>query len=276
MPIVGRGNNTYLLLTGISVTNKVALGPRVELLPAICATPTDVLATITKTKAELAIAMLFLPLTRSQLHVSARNPRELAATAWNAQWDCVLLSALFDRDVVCNLQSDTPANEIGLQTSLVVTNRHLRGMNDSPERQLANEDEKWLQNHIVTARNLLEDTAFQTAVHCLASYRWHPHPRTQLALIWSGIEALFGVDTEIVFRVSLYTSKFLAPDDEHERLSIFKNVKHLYKQRSAAVHGSKMKGNTPAAILESADLLLRLIRRCIESNSLPDPEILAP
>ena len=45
MPIIGRGNDTYLLLTGIALTNKVTLGPRVELLPAICATPTDVLAT---------------------------------------------------------------------------------------------------------------------------------------------------------------------------------------------------------------------------------------
>lgn len=154
MPIVGHGTETYLLLTGIAVTNKVALGPRVELLPATCATSTDVLAAITKTDVELAIAMLFLPLTHSQLHVTADDPRQLAATAWNAQWDCILLSALFDRDVVCNLQSDTPANEIALQTSLVVTNRHLRGINDSPKRQLTKEDENWLQSHFVIAKEL--------------------------------------------------------------------------------------------------------------------------
>lgn len=56
----------------------------------------------------------------------------------------------------------------------------------------------------------------------------------------------------------------------------FANVKRLYKQRSAAVHGSKMKGDAQAAIRESADLLLRLIKRCIENKSLPDLDTLAP
>src|SRR5262245_10181110 len=112
MPIVGRGNETYLLLTGITVTNKVPLDHHVELLPATCTPPAHIPAKITKTDFEFAVAMLFLPLIKSQLHVTAENPRQLAAVAWNAQWDCVLLSALFDRDVVCNLQSDTPANEI--------------------------------------------------------------------------------------------------------------------------------------------------------------------
>src|SRR5258705_4477790 len=156
MPIVGHGHESYFLLTGISVTNKVPLGRHVELQPATCAPSTDILAKITKTDFDFAIAMMFLPLIRSQLHVTAEHPRQLAAVAWNAQWDCVLLSALFDRDVVCNLQSDTPASEIGSDTLLVVTNRHLRGINDSSERQLSEADENWLQTHFVSARNLLK------------------------------------------------------------------------------------------------------------------------
>ena len=31
----------------------------------------------------------------------------------------------------------------------------------------------------------------------MASYRWHSVPRVQLAVIWSGIESLFNVNTEV-------------------------------------------------------------------------------
>ena len=127
-----------------------------------------------------------------------------------------------------------------------------------------------------TARTLLEKNAFQTAVHSLASYHWHPHPRTQLALIWSGIEALFGIDSELAFRISLYTARFLAPSDGSERSTVFASVKQLYKLRSKAVHGSDMKGDLQRAVEESADLLRRLVRRCIENNQLPPVEALAP
>jgi len=276
MVVIGHGNETYLLLTGISANNRVPLGSHIELLPAICSVTPEQLAAIMKTPFEYAISLLVTPLIRSQLHLAAQNPKELAVLGWSAQWDCLLLSALFDRDVLWNLQSDQPANEIGLGTLLNVTNSHLSGINALPAYELTSDDEQWLQIHVGASRTLLADPMFQTAVHSLASFHWHPHPRTRLALIWSGIEALFGVDSEVVFRVSLYTARFLAPDDESERTKIFADVKRLYKQRSAAVHGSKMKGDLQLAVQESANLLRRLIRRCIENNELPPVKTLAP
>ena len=98
----------------------------------------------------------------------------------------------------------------------------------------------------------------------------------QLAILWAGIEGLFEVNSEIVFRLSLYAARFLAPDNETERSQIFSDVKRLYKQRSAAVHGSKIKGDSNIGVEESARLLLRLIRKCIVCKSLPCIENLAP
>ena len=270
------GNETYLLLTGISANARVRLGPHIELLPAICQLSPDKLSEIVENDFDHAIAVLVAPLIRSQLHITAPNPEQLAVLAWNAQWDCLLLGALFDRDVLWNLQSDASADKIAPGTSLKVTNRHLSGVNDERVQQLTRDDETWLATHFETARTLLEKNAFQTAVHLLASYHWHPHPRTQLALIWSGIEALFGIDSELVFRISLYTARFLAPSDESERSKVFASVKQLYKLRSKAVHGSDMKGDLQRAVEESADLLRRLVRRCVENNQLPPVEALAP
>jgi hypothetical protein len=277
MPIIAKGTETYFLLTGIRTDSAVKLGPHTELLPATCHLTFDGFAEMMKESVyDFAIGLLLIPEIRSQLHVTADNQKELAHRAWNAQWDCLLLSALFDRTVLWNLQSDIPAEQISPGTALNVSNYHLSGFKASNERQLSTADKDWLEKHFEIARRLVKNPSFETAVHSLASFRWHPHPRTQLALIWSGIESLFRIDSEIVFRVSLYTARFLAPDDQVERLKVFSKVKQLYKQRSAAVHGSKMKGDSQLAVQESAELLGRLIRRCAEMNRLPDIDSLAP
>jgi hypothetical protein len=68
--------------------------------------------------------------------------------------------------------------------------------------------DKQLAANVVLLLRLLNEAAFQNAVHCLATYRWHSTAAPQLAIIWSGIEGLFGVDTEPSFRVSLYCARF--------------------------------------------------------------------
>lgn len=277
MAIVAKGTETYILVTGIQTDSSVKLGANTELLPATCHLDYDRFATMMKhSYIDFAVGLLVIPSVRSQLHVTADNAEELAIRAWNAQWDCLLLSGLFDQTVLWNVQSDIPAEKIDANTTLNITNYHLTGFHALSEYQLTTSDKEWLERHFGTARNLLSNPAFQTAAHSLATFRWHSHPRSQLALIWSGIEALFGIDSEIVFRVSLYTARFLASDDQAERLQLFSKVKQLYKQRSAAVHGAKMKGDIKTAVKQSSDLLGRLIRRCAEINRLPDTESLAP
>jgi hypothetical protein len=123
---------------------------------------------------------------------------------------------------------------------------------------------------------MLSKPAFMNAVHCLSSYRWHSLPRARLALIWAGIEGLFSIDSELVFRVSLYASRFLEPDDETTRRKLFKDIKGLYKQRSQAVHGSQLKGAGQESVQQSAALLLKLIQQCVAGNTLPDVDALAP
>ena len=277
MAVIGKGTETYLLLTGIQTDTPVKLGANTELLPATCHLGYDEFAGMMKhSYIDFAVGLLVIPSVRSQLHITADNAKELAVRAWNAQWDCLLLSAIFDQIVLWNVQSDIPAEKIDQSTSLNITNYRLTGFHALSEHQLTASDKEWLERYFETARNLLSNPAFQTAAHSLASFRWHSHPRSRLALIWSGIEALFGIDSEIVFRVSLYIARFLAPDDQIERSQLFAKVKQLYKQRSKAVHGSKMKGDMQRAVRESSDLLGRLIRRCAELNELPDTDSLAP
>ncbi len=205
----------------------------------------------------------------------AEGPKALAIVAWNSLWDAVLLSAIHDCEAICNFQCDRPAEEFSAECRFEITNYHLRGLTESVYK-ISDEEASWIENNFHTARTLLDKTEFQNAVHCLATYRWHVHPRARLALLWSGIEGLCNIESELVFRLSLYAARFLEPDNKDKMKTAFSNVKRLYKQRSAAVHGSRIKGEAGKAVEDSVQLLKTLLKRCIVVGDLPCVDALAP
>ena len=116
---------------------------------------------------------------------------------------------------------------------------------------------------------------FRDAVHCLSTYRWHPHPRTQLALLWSGIEGLFAIDYELSFRLGLYTARFLHPKNRDLQKRVFEEVKTLYRIRSKAVHGGKLKA-AQESVKKSTGILLKIVTKCAEYGHIPVIKDLVP
>lgn len=183
----------------------------------------------------------------------------------------MILSALFDCDAVVNFQSDTSAELLTSDSRLTVTNYNMRGSINSLYT-VTPEDINWLNTHFHNARHLLDVDRFSDAVSARSSYKWHPNPRAQLAVLWSGIEGLFDIQGETVFKLSLYVAKFLEPNDKERARLLLSSIKKLYKSRSSAVHGSKIKGDRNLLVSESSQLLERLLRRCIEIGSIPNIE----
>lgn len=275
MRISGNDQETFLYLNGIGVSRAIQLGQDIELLPANCSPKPDDIIRVSKSEVDIGVISIFLRQVRSQFRITAENPKALARLAWNSLWDAVLLSAMHDCEAICNFQCDRPAEEFNAKCRFEITNYHLRGFTKSVYG-ISDEEASWIEKNFHTARMLLDKTEFQNAVHCLATYRWHAHPRARLALLWSGVEGLFNIDSELVFRLSLYIARFLTPDNEEEMKTTFLNVKRLYKQRSAAVHGSRIKGEANKAVEESAQLLKTLLKRCIVAGELPCVKELAP
>jgi len=266
---------TYLYINGIEVTRPIRIGINTELLPAKCAYNKSVLESFSGSDISYGVALIFLPLVSGQLRISSDDPKDLIALAWNSLWDAVLLGALYDCDVSCNFQSNTAAADLRDESRVEITNYHLRGLNMKPYK-LTEKDSQWLADNFITARNLLDIPEFEHAVHCLSTYRWHTYPGARLGIIWSGIEGLFKIESEIVFRLSLYISRFLEPKSKRRREEIFKTVKALYKTRSAAIHGSKIKGDVAAGAKASSRLLRKLVYECIRIKSIPCTDDLAP
>ncbi|HRJ88997.1 MAG TPA: HEPN domain-containing protein [Pyrinomonadaceae bacterium] len=274
MLIRGNGKETYLLLHGLRVKRSIKLGDGLTVMPAKASILQAYIIDAASRGLEHTVAKIFLPIVHSQLHVVAADPKSVAVKAWNAIWDGMLLGALFDCGVECNLQSSAPVEELKKGDSLLVTNYNLRGFSLNIPKILTDKETEWVETHYSFARNLLDDWRFQNAVLALSSYRWHTHPRPRLAILWSGIEGLFEVDSEIVFRLSLYISRFLEPQSKKRRMEVFDHCKKLYGHRSKAVHGAKHKGDTTQMVEDSAKLLLRIIRKCVTSRSVPDSKSL--
>ena len=274
--VFGGRRTTYLLLSGVRPIRSVRLTSGIELLPVrSIPSPNEVLFRVEGI--DIHFVALFVPWVEAQLRVSGIGSEDVATRAWNALWDALLLSAIYNVPTTCTLQSTSPIDRLGKSSKINVIHHHFY---DHPAREdayeIGEEESLWLEANFSTAQELLVDHKFQTAVHCLATYRWHSLPRAQMSLLWAGIESLFAVDSEIVFRISLYVAKFLSPNDQSKQKSIFESVRELYKYRSQAVHGGKMKGNPRDSVIKSSELLSQLVRTCIERNALPDAKSLVP
>ncbi|QRV33991.1 hypothetical protein I6J42_07860 [Streptomyces californicus] len=127
------------------------------------------------------------------------------------------------------------------------------------------QDLNWCVDHIIRLIELYEVPNYRLAFDAAAESPFIRDARTSVARMWSGIEALFGAEHELSFRLSLYAAVLIS-DDPDERVRVKSRFKRLYGLRSKAVHGAKM---TDAALQEaltdSWDLLRDLLIACIQT-----------
>ena len=78
-------------------------------------------------------------------------------------------------------------------------------------------------------------------------------------LIFSALEALFNLDSaNVTEKISKYSAKLLAENDKEEYVSIYKDIKRLYKNRCEYIHGKNRN-----SIKETDEKLLRFYVRKI-------------
>jgi hypothetical protein len=277
MHIENESISTYILLNGIIVPENISLSDNIELQPADTSHLDFSTAISTSSRPDdIAVIAAFIPRITSQFHIFSTTPKESLFHAWNSSWDAFLLSALFHTEIGFNLQSDVSAEKIGTGSNLHATNLYMYGIHNTKPYKLTNNDTEWIASNFKVARKLLDNDRFQTAVHCLASYRWHSLPRIKLAVLWAGIEGIFGASTEIRFRISLYIAKFLYLNDVEMQKENFEAIKKLYDSRSAAVHGSKIKGDINVEVEKTATILQNILIKCVSNKSIPNEKELVP
>lgn len=137
---------------------------------------------------------------------------------------------------------------------------------DARTDSISTDDVQWVANHFDMFNELAASNhSFRFALESSIDWRFTKDARSAIARLWSGIEAIFGISSELVYRISLLSAALLAPRGI-ERRKKFQEVKSLYGLRSKAVHGAKLSDDKMAVAVNGsfqllADLLLLAIDR---------------
>jgi hypothetical protein len=117
----------------------------------------------------------------------------------------------------------------------------------------------WIREHFQRF-NLLaaESEPFNFALKAATDWRFAGDHRAAISRVWAGIEALFGLKSELVFRISLLASTLLHPRGS-SRLAGFHDMKRLYDLRSKAVHGATVDPEKLLTGIHDSYTLLRLL-----------------
>lgn len=192
---------------------------------------------------------------------SANN---LAVKGWNALWDFHLLALAIKRPV-CSLftlsQGETRHYSIASRNIITRPFKDICLIND--------QELSWARQNKHKFDDLIKNTTFSSAMRCYSNAHFLPDTDMRIMLLWSGIERLLQIDSELTRRIALYSS-IIIPGDQAEKVERFKSIKSLYGIRSKAVHGGKI---SDAALQDGYDgaakLLAQLLSRCVEIGRVP-------
>lgn len=258
---------TYIYLCGINPIRNIKLSEKITLTPVTSSpNPDDMIDCIMKngsgSEFELGILIATLRCTTAMVKIECNDARELACLAWNSQAICVHIGALLNCEVSWYFHASKPADKFDAVTrvSMIYGN-----MYKFPNTLVTIGEQQclYLENNIPIALNLDEDNRFTNASNALWSYRWNPRPAVQLSVIWGGIESLFLIERGIKNKLSTSASRFLSGTDD-----MVEEIKLLYETRCKAIH--ELKNGEDELLQASAELLYRLILRCVELHCIPN------
>ena len=135
------------------------------------------------------------------------------------------------------------------------------------EGPLTAKDADWVKDNFDNVNALCANSErFRLALESSADWRYAGNPRLAIGRLWSGIESLIGVSSELVFRVALIAASLLARRGARRKQK-FDEVRRLYSLRSKAVHGDSLSTESlTKATYDSFALLRDLLLLTVEQG----------
>lgn len=122
---------------------------------------------------------------------------------------------------------------------------------------VSQQDVAWITTHFDKFNTLSsESTQFLYALTAASDWRYSKDARAAIARLWSGVESLFDIKTELVYRLSISAASLLTSRGD-ARIEKFKAIKKLYGLRSKAVHGSPLTSQEVQTTMDESFHLLR-------------------
>lgn len=210
--------------------------------------------------------------------VSSENNSTFGYDIINRAW---LLNTLFV------LRKKTSINSIAL---LNQSWNNLKGINDVSanlcdyhvkmlrienlnEPTIEQNDIEWITKNFETANTLaFKYDKFKYSLEVINSWRYCIDIKSAIAIIWSAIESIVDVSSEITYRLSLSIASLLSERGDN-RIIKFKDIKNLYGLRSRVIHGNNLKETEiEKALIGSFNLLSELVVYMIENKKMINDE----
>ena len=119
------------------------------------------------------------------------------------------------------------------------------------------DDALWVDRYFDSFNNVAaESEKFHFALEASIDWRYAKNPRIAISRIWGGLESIFGVNAELVYRISLMAASLLSPRGP-QRKEKFEMIKEIYSNRSKAVHGEPLEDAVLLQAMEDSYHLLR-------------------
>jgi len=123
----------------------------------------------------------------------------------------------------------------------------------------------WVGESLMAALRLRRDRRFHFGLEAFNGAFAEYDLRMAASKLWAGIEGLFGINSELRFRLSLYVATVLHPPGQ-KRESEYRRLLKLYDQRSKVVHGSELKASTLLNhVLQVQDVHRSLLRSVVSA-----------
>lgn len=122
---------------------------------------------------------------------------------------------------------------------------------------LSVEDALWIQANYKSFNSMAAvSEKFRFALEAAVDWRYAHDQRAAIARLWAGIEALFGISAELVYRLSITAASVLRPRGD-TRVQYAAKIKKLYGVRSKAVHGDQVPAEKMIEALDDSFVLIR-------------------
>jgi len=119
------------------------------------------------------------------------------------------------------------------------------------------EDAQWIHENFESFNSMASlSEKFRFGLEASVDWRYSHDQRAAIARLWAGIEALFGISAELVYRLSITAASVLCPRGPL-RVQYAAKIKKLYGIRSKAVHGDQVSPEKMNEALEDSFILLR-------------------
>jgi hypothetical protein len=254
-----RPHLSNLLAIGLTLDKPFPIAPGQLLGPRVLSSELHVLEEVADSQRTYGLLCTLADHVTLELSlaVSPTTPEGAALQAWNAQWTFMLLSVVARHPIMWPFLEVQRAEDERARITLMHT--YVGPLSFQSPKSVSRAQLALCKSVFPKFLSMVVENRFAHAVIVAAGCHREQFPTARVAAIWSGIEALLGLDAELNFRIAFIVAHLLGKN-RAEREVRFVQTKKLYAARSKCVHGAGLpQEQVQLAAEQSLHLLCDLI-----------------